>query len=715
MAKKFIEGQLGMFRPDSDWVRPTELPDLRQQPIMAMDLELYDHGLSTNLGPGWAFGADNYGGKQKGGYLCGISWAAEGSSGYAPVCHPDSDCFPPENVLRWANDHLRSNIRVVFHNSNYDLGWLGAYDIKPPDNLEDTLPAAVMLDESRRSYSLDACCEREGIEGKDIELLREAVRSYGGKGVRPAAELYVVPARYAGPYATQDAVATLGLWRQLEPKLWANALWEPYRTEIELIPMVVAMKRRGIRLDLFRIIRTKEEFYRRRDVALAQLSDRMKMGRQVTINDVRSPQWCSRVFAAENLTPPRTAPSKRFPTGQESFSSDWMEGHEHWLPRLVTEAKKYEDAADKHIGTFLQNFSRNDRIHPEIHQFLSEEGGTRSHRFSYSDPPLQQMYSPDKDPRSDLPDEPGKAPGWGKGKGPVDPQRAIGTLIRDCFLPEEGEFWAALDYGSQEPRITVHFAAKAHCRGADEAVARYLENPRLDYHAMVAEMVGRPRPIAKILNLAMTYGKGKNSLAEELGVSVEEAEEILRDYHERLPFIKSLEDECRRRAASRGYIRLIDGARMHYNDWEAGWLDYDVRRDAIQRGLPLGPCSREEAIRRQADPDHPWSRSKLRRADTRKALNNLVQGSAARQTKRAMLALWREGVLPLIQMHDEVGISAATQQQVIRAEQIMIETTPLLVPVVVDAEIGRSWGTAKHSWAEALAKYGPEIYSTRRY
>jgi DNA polymerase I-like protein with 3'-5' exonuclease and polymerase domains len=196
----------------------------------------------------------------------------------------------------------------------------------------------------------------------------------------------------------------------------------------------------------------------------------------------------------------------------------------------------------------------------------------------------------------------------------------------------------------------------------------------------------------------MTYGKGKRSLAEELGVSLQEAEGILVDYHERLPFIKSLEDKCKIAASSRGYIKLIDGARMHYPQWEGGYIEWEERLEAEAKGKKLTPCTFEEARERAKDPEHPWSRTRLRRADTRKSLNNLIQGSAARQTKRAMLVMWQEDILPMIQMHDEVGLSEDDKAVAERAVEIMIETTPLVVPTIVDFEVGPTWGEAKNAW-----------------
>lgn len=665
--RKFVEGQMGLFVPESDWVVPSELPDLRGRKIVAIDSEEKDDGLAAGKGPGWALGPA--------GYVCGFSWAAEGSVGYAPLRHPETDNMPVENVVRWLNDLYRSGTRVVFHNGPYDLGWGGTLGVGTPVAMEDTSAAAVMLDEQQRSYSLDSCCARAGIPGKDKALLADAVEAYGGDRNKPQAHLWRLPAKYVGPYAEADGVATLGLWHQLEPALHAQDVWDAYRTEIDLIPMVVEMRRRGIRVNLDKATQIAAGFRAKRDAVLRELTDRLLLRRMVTMEDVRSPTWLANVFAVEKINYPRTASGK-----QGSFSADWMEKHEHWLPRGVVVARQYEEAASKFVENFIMSYSHRGRLHAEVHQFLTDDGGTRSQRFSYSNPALQQMPSPDKGP--------------------------IGTDIRGAFEPEKGEAWLASDYSQQEPRITVHFAAVCKAKGADEAVERYLNNPRTDYHTMVAEMTGLPRPRAKIMNLAMTYGKGKHSTAAELGLPLDEAEELIRDYHARLPFIKPLEEMCKKAAAQRGYIKLIDGARMHYNEWEGGWMEYEERKAAILRGKNLAPCSRREAEERQRDPDHPWSKTSLRRADTRKALNNLVQGSAARQTKRAMLAMWREGIVPLIQMHDEVGASVHSHAQVKRIADIMIETTKLRVPVVVDSELGPNWGKAKLKWEDYVAEYG---------
>jgi len=664
---KWQEGQLTLFKPESNWTPPTELPDLRGRPLVAFDCETKDLGLQKDQGPGWAFGRGN------GGYVCGVSWAAEGTSGYASIAHPDTETnFSTGQVMSWISDIAKSGTRLLFHNASYDFGWLQTMgsDLTGA-KIYDSLAACVLVDENEYSYSLDNCCKRAGLTGKDMRLLEDAVEHMGGNRKKAATEIWRIPAVFAGPYAEADAVQTLQLWQRTEPSLHTQELTGAFETEMGLVPMVVAMRKRGIRIDVDRLQGLMAKFAKLRDVALAEIGELMNFRRAATITEIRSPITMEKWFVQEHIRFPRTAKSK-----QGSFTKEWMEKHEHPLPRACAIADQYEEARSKFLENFLLGYLHKGRIHAEIHQYRSDSGGTRSHRFSYSEPPLQQMPSPDK---------------------PM-PMGQIGKDIRQCFLPEEGEKWCALDYSQQEPRLTVHFAYKVGATGAGAAVQRYIDNARTDYHQMVAEMTERPRPVAKILNLAMTYGKGKRSLADELGVSLQEAEAILKDYHNRLPFIKSLEDKCKVAASTRGFIRLIDGARMHYPQWEGGWIEWEDRLAAEAQGMKLTPCTYEEAQERRKNPKHPWSKTTLRRADKRKSLNNLVQGSAARQTKRAMLVAWNEGIVPLIQMHDEIGISTADKRVAERTVEIMIETTPLVVPTVVDFEVGPNWGEAKQEW-----------------
>jgi DNA polymerase I-like protein with 3'-5' exonuclease and polymerase domains len=361
----------------------------------------------------------------------------------------------------------------------------------------------------------------------------------------------------------------------------------------------------------------------------------------------------AQLFESEGLHFPRTEK-----TGQGSFTKDWMSKHEHWLPQLAFKASQAHDAADKFIETFLLSFHHNGRLHAEIHSFRDDTGGTRSHRFSYSNPPLQQMPARDSE---------------------------ISAMIRGCFLPEKDEYWASPDYSQQEYRLIVHFAALMNLSKVDDAVQQYINDPKTDYHSLVAEMTGLERKRAKDTNFAKAFGAGVGKFAAMIGKSIEEARAIYEQYDERLPFVSALSDRCKTAADTRGYIKLIDGARCHFDLWELSWRE---------KGEEWQPPRTKDAA------EAAWPGRRLRRSYTHKAMNRLIQGSAARQTKLAMRACWREGLVPLLQMHDELPFSCAREEDGLLAAEIMRDVVKLEVPVAVDLEWGPNWGMAKHTWED---------------
>jgi DNA polymerase I-like protein with 3'-5' exonuclease and polymerase domains len=259
------------------------------------------------------------------------------------------------------------------------------------------------------------------------------------------------------------------------------------------------------------------------------------------------------------------------------------------------------------------------------------------------------------------------------------------------FLPEEGEVWAESDISQQEFRLLVHCATAQGLRKAKEAADRYLNDPDTDFHRLVAELTGLDRDLAKAVNFAQIYGAGIEKFAAMIGKPVAEARAIRARYDRELPFVHQLAKRCEYTAARQGNIELYDGARRHWNSWEA---------PAVARTKGMGSCSREEAERRVADPHHPWYRRRLRRANTYTALNALIQGSAARQTKLWMRAVWREGIVPLLQMHDALECSVSSREQAQLVAHLGEEAVHLKVPMQVDLKFGRSWGDAKHRWEE---------------
>ena len=647
--------QLLLITPESAWQRVSELPDLRRCPRIGLDRETRDDGLAAGAPPGWPTGA---------GFVCGVSVAwrdvSQVRAAYLPVRHPDSECFDADAVRRWEIDHQRAGVRFAMQNGPYDVGWGEAgLGVPVPERVDDATCMAVMIDENRLSYDLDAIARWRGTPGKSDRVLREAAAAYGRDPMR---DLWRLPARYVGEYAESDAVAALLAVEDMERDIRAQGLEEAYATEMALLPVVHAMRRRGIRVDVDAAERAYVKFKRQSEETLRELSS--KLSHTATVEDIRRTEFLEKIHDAHGVKYP-TAPLRR--NGKivpgvfrGSFDKRWMARHEHWLPRLLIRAKSRDEAAEKFVRNYILEHQVGGRIHANVNQFLSEDGGTRTHRFSYSGPPLQQMPFRDED---------------------------VAREVRGCFVAEDGEEWADADYSQQEFRLDVHYAVRLRLAKAREVAEEYRRNPKTDFHAVVARWTGLERKPAKDANFAKSYGAGLGKFAAMIGKSAAEAAKIMQQYDAELPFMSQLFNLAKRQADARGYIRLLDGARIHFDTWEPTYRE---------RGTPnVAPMRREHAERAVQDPEHPWYRKKLRRAKTRNAMNCLIQGGAARQTKTAMVACWRAGLLPILQVHDELCFSVSSRRQCDLIRETMEGAVQLDVPMVVDVGVGRSWAEAK--------------------
>ena len=374
------------------------------------------------------------------------------------------------------------------------------------------------------------------------------------------------------------------------------------------------------------------------------------------MHEIASQNCLKRTFDAHHINYP---PTKK---GNPSFKAGklgWMTDHQHWLPKLIARANKYHFAGSTFLQGHILEHLIGERIYSEINPFRYEEGGAKSFRFSYSNPPLQQM--PSRDPE-------------------------LGPLIRGVFLPENGEFWCTVDISQQEFRHVVHHAFIRNLSGAAAARGHYLANPDTDFHVLAGEITGIPR--AKDVNFAKIYGAGMKKFAEMIRKPLSEAQAINAQYDIRLPFVWQLSRAVREEAECRGYTVLYDGARRHWNYW--------APRGEWPKGA--GPCERTEADRRVKDPSHPWFYQPLERARIHTALNAQIQGDAARHTKLWMRAVWREGIVPLLQMHDGLELSVTTREQGDLVARLACEAVKLEVPMRAAITYGRTWGDAKHDW-----------------
>ena len=615
--------QQPIFAPESSWSIPAVFPTFDERETIAIDLETYDPHLMT-FGPGWATNR---------GYIVGIGIATKDWKGYFPIRHEGGGNLDEDVTLRWLRNTLSSSKRkVIFHNALYDVGWLRREGVDVKGQILDTIVAAPLINENRYSYSLDNLGSHYCDEKKDESLLQDAALAFG---INPKSQMYKLPSKYVGPYGEQDAALTLKLWDKLKIEIAEQNLDKILDMECRLIPMLLEMRWRGVRVD-----EEKAETVSKKlsiEEQKIQVEIKRKYGSDVNLWANASLQ---KIFDKNDLWYPRTE------KGMASFQRDWLESHEHELPRLIIRARKLNKARTTFIDKMIKEHCFNGRIHAEAHPMRNDRGGTVSGRFSYSNPNLQQV--PARDPE-------------------------IGSLIRSLFIPEEGCQWGVFDYSQQEPRLTVHYASQMQLAGSKEAVEEYTEK-NADFHQIVADMANIPRKQAKTINLGLSYGMGKEKLIKELGLDDTEAENLFQRYHAKVPFIRALQDQCARVAMDRGYIKTFAGRHCRFNLWE----------DRYKRTMPL-PF--EEAKERYGDT--------LKRSYTYKALNRLIQGSAADMTKLAMLGLWEEGIVPHLQVHDEVDISIENTLQGKRIVEIMENCVKLTVPLLVDMEVGPSWGEIK--------------------
>ena len=610
-----------IFKPQTEWLPPTEFPNLSKYDEIAIDLETKDPDL-MKMGSGSV---------TKNGEVVGIAVAVEGWCGYYPIAHEGGGNMDFRMVLNWITDVLKTPSTKIFHNAMYDICWLRSMGLTINGKIVDTMIAAGLCDENQMRYDLNSCSKKYTGLTKDESALYAAAKEWG---VDAKGEMYKLPAMYVGQYAEKDASITLQLWQVLKREIESQDIESIFNLETELFPCLVNMKFLGVRVDVEAAHQLKDKLSSEEKECLLKVKKETGVDTQI---------WAARSIAQvfEKLRLPFDRTEK---TNSPSFTKNFLQNHPHPVVKHIARAREINKAHTTFIDTIIKH-SHKGRIHAEINQLRGDNGGTVTGRFSYSNPNLQQIPARNKE---------------------------LGPMIRSLFIPEEGHTWGVFDYSQQEPRLVVHYSALQNLYGVDSVLDSYNEG-NADFHTIVADMAQIPRSQAKTINLGLFYGMGKNKLQAELGVSKENAEDLFRTYHDKVPFVKMLMESVMRRAQDRGRVRTLLGRRCRFDLWEPNQF-------GIHKALP-----HEEALAEHGPG--------IKRAYTYKALNRLIQGSAADMTKKAMIELHKEGITPHIQVHDELDISVDNNADKIK--DIMESAVELEVPNKVDYESGPNWGTIK--------------------
>ena len=610
-----------IFKPQTEWVPPESFPDLSKYDEISIDLETKDPDLKT-MGSGSITGRSE---------IVGIALAVEGWSGYYPIAHEGGGNLDKKKVIDYFRTILNYPSTKIFHNAMYDVCFIRAAGLKINGTIVDTMIAGSLVDENRFRYDLGSMGRDYLGKGKNEAVLNETAALWG---VDAKSEMYKLPAMYVGEYAERDAEITLELWQQMKQEIQHQDIESIFDLETELFPCLVDMRFLGVRVDIEAANRLKQKLLTEEKECLQKVKKETSIDIQI---------WAARSIAKvfEKLRLPFDRTEK---TNSPSFTKNFLKNHPHPIVKHIARAREINKAHTTFIDTILKHEHKG-RIHAEINQLRSDQGGTVTGRFSYNNPNLQQIPARNKE---------------------------LGPMIRSLFIPEEGCQWGVFDYSQQEPRLVVHYAALQNLYGVGDVLDAY-QDTDVDFHQIVAEMAEIPREQAKTINLGLFYGMGKNKLQAELGVSKEKAESLFKQYHSRVPFVKQLMDNVMQRAQGRGKIRTLLGRLCRFHLWEPNQF-------GIHKPLP------HDAALAEHGPG-------IRRAFTYKALNRLIQGSAADMTKKAMIELHKEGITPHIQVHDELDISVDNNADKIR--EIMESAVDLEVPNKVDYESGPNWGTIK--------------------
>ena len=610
-----------LFKPQTEWLPPEEFKDLSSYDEIAIDLETKDPELKT-MGSGSVTGR---------GKIVGIALAVDGWSAYYPIDHEGGGNMDKKKVMDYFRTILNYPSRKIFHNAMYDVCFIRAAGLKINGEVVDTMIAGSLVNENRFRYDLGSMGRDYLGKGKNEAVLTETAKEWG---IDPKSEMYKLPAMYVGEYAEQDAKLTLELWQEMKKQILIEEVSSIFELETELFPCLVDMRFLGVRVDVEAAHRLKDKLVTEEKECLQKVKKETGVDTQI---------WAARsiekVFQKLHLPYDRTKK-----TDSPSFTKNFLQNHEHPVVKQIARAREINKAHTTFIDTILKH-SHKGRIHAEINQLRSDVGGTVTGRFSYANPNLQQIPARNKE---------------------------LGPMIRSLFIPEEGHTWGCFDYSQQEPRLVVHYAALDGLYGVQEVIDAY-KNGEADFHQIVAEMADIPRSQAKTINLGLFYGMGKNKLQAELGINEDTAKDLFKQYHNRVPFVKTLMDSVMRKASNNGRVRTWLGRRCRFDLWEPNQY-------GIHKALP------HEAALAEHGPG-------IRRAYTYKALNRLIQGSAADMTKKAMVELHKEGITPHIQVHDELDISVSDNADKIK--EIMESAVELEVPVKVDYESGLNWGTIK--------------------
>ena len=646
--------------------------DLNGIDTVAVDLETYDPNLKTK-GSG-ALRGD--------GFVCGVAIATGKETVYFNISHSDIDMSLDKKIKFWEalDEKLFQNEKItkVFHNAMYDVCWIRAITGKKmKGRIVDTMIAASVIDENRFQYSLDSLSKDFLKERKGGYDLQEKVLAWSKGTIKdPMSNMHKLPASIVKDYAKQDVNLTLKLWKLFNKKIDEVLYIKPednekktsrniFELETELFPCLVDMKFKGVKID----VQKAKDFGQRLEKRKNNLIKIIKARTGIDVQ-IWAASSLKNLLENQEITDYKKTPK----SGMPQLPGDYLRTHKNRFLRFVAKARECDKAKNTFVEGLL-GFVHNGRIHADINQIRGEHGGTVTGRFSMSNPNLQQIPS----------------------KG------YIGKKMRELFIPETGSDWYSFDYSQQEPRIVVHYAIKLGMAGTDDLKEEF-DKEDADFHQIVADMANIPRKQAKTINLGLFYGMGKIKLQKELNLDPQKAKTLFNTYHSKVPFVKQLSKDLSEFATNEGLLYTLGDRFCRFDKWESRDKEWnsetnrftEVKLHATKEdAMDAYKLEQMEKYEKYIDPTCEHFEKHYTRAFTYKALNRLIQGSAADMTKKAMVDLYKKGIVPHIQIHDELCVSIKDHETRTMVQETMEKAIELKINNKVDCESGPNWGTIK--------------------
>lgn len=633
--------------PETGWRPPTEFPNLSAATALSFDVETYDPDLTTH-GPGWA---------RNNGHIVGVALGAQDNAGnlgqwYFPIRHtiePEHN-MDANGVTAFLSHTLNDMRPKVGANLYYDLGWCRQEGVQVKGPLYDVQYAEALLNSEAPNVALEVLAQKYLKEGKDSPILYQWLADFYGGPVsgKQRANIYRAPPRLVGPYAESDANLPLRVIAKQWQRLNEWGLLPLFHMECKLIPLLVAMRFKGVQIDIAYAERFRDELV----TDIAKLDEQIKQTVGFEVNTAASASL-AKAFDTLGLSYPRTAPTKNAPHGNPSFKAEFLDDHDDPFAQLIVDRRRHEKIRGTFIESYLLGSHVNNRVHCQFNPLKGDGYGARSGRFSSSTPNLQNIPT----------------------------RTELGKRVRRCFIAEGR--WRKFDYSQIEYRLLAHHAIG---NGSNDIRRKYRNDPTTDYHVatqiMVHELTGLdiPRPRIKNINFGFIYGMSQKKLMTYLGLAPETAKELFTSYHNAVPFARETMHHYMDEVQAQGWVATFAGRRSQFPKFVPNRFD-----------MYADPLEFEDAV---------MEYGQIKRAFSHKALNRVLQGGAADIMKRAMVKCYEDGIfdltgIPLLTVHDELDFDdiGAPAEAWAEMAHIMETCAPeLSVPIMVEQEVGPNWG-----------------------